>query len=81
MSKPRWKRIESISEEEFSKLLLLTDKTKGITLYGHRARASVMLPLSLATQIADIAKQEALSIGQVIVNLLETQCQQKSDLL
>ena len=75
--KPRWKRIESLSEEEQTELLLLTDSTKGMTVYGHRARASVMLPLSLATHIAELARARELSIGQVIVDLLECQRQEK----
>ena len=77
MSKKRWKRIESLSKEEQSNLILLTEKTKGMTIYGHRARTSVMLPLSLAAHIAELAEEKELSIGQVIVNLLEHQRQRK----
>ena len=75
--KPRWKRIESLSEEEHSALLHLTDQTKGMTVYGKRARTSVMLPLSLAAHIAELARDRDVSIGQVIVDLLEVQRQQK----
>ena len=74
----RWKRIESLSQKEYTELLLLTDKTRGMTIYGHRARTSVMLPLSLATHIADIARDTERSIGQVIVDLLELQRRESS---
>ena len=76
-SKPRWNRIESLSEEDQNELLLLTDNTKGMTVYGHRARTSVMLPLPLASHIAALAREKDLSIGQVIVDLLEGQRQEK----
>ena len=73
MAKRRWKRIMDLPMNEEQELQQLADKTPGMTYYGNRARTAVMLPLSLAKRIAAIAMEKELTIGQVIVDLLEEQ--------
>ena len=71
MAKRRWKRIMDLPQNEEQELQQLADKTPGMTYYGNRARTAVMLPLQLAKRIAAIAQEKDLTIGQVIVDLLE----------
>ena len=73
MAKRRWKRIMDLPMNEEQELQQLADKTPGMTYYGNRARTAVMLPLSLAKRIAAIAMEKEITIGQVIVDLLEEQ--------
>ena len=71
MSKPRWQRIDQLSLEQQEKLTSITKQTPGMTLYGHRARTAVMLPLHLAEFISGYANTKDISIGQAIIDLLE----------
>ena len=71
MNKPRWQRIDQLSIKEREKLLSITKQTPGMTLYGHRARTAVMLPLHLAELISVYANDKDISIGQAIIDLLE----------
>ena len=73
MTKPRWQRIDQLSSQQQEKLKSLTTHTPGMTLYGHRARTAVMLPLHLAEFISGYANKKEISIGQAIIDLLETQ--------
>ena len=73
MSKPRWQRIDQLSQQEEKKLRALTTQTPGMTLYGHRARTAVMLPLHLAEFVSLYASKKEISIGQAIIELLESQ--------
>ena len=66
----RYSRISQLSESEELQLNELVNDTPGMTIYGHRARTAVMLPLPLAREIAHRAKVESISIGQAIVNML-----------
>ena len=70
MSTPKWHRIDVLSIQEQEELEKLTSHTKGLTLYGHRARAAVMLPLSLAQFVSDRAQEREISVGQAIIELL-----------
>ena len=71
MSNPKWHRIDELSIEEQEELEKLTAQTKGFTLYGHRARAAVMLPLSLAQLVSSHAQENEVSVGQAIIDLLQ----------
>ena len=71
MTSPKWNRIDALSPQERKELELLTSKTRGFTLYGHRARAAVMLPLALATSVSQYAEQQEISVGQAIIDLLQ----------
>ena len=44
--------------------------TAGMSLYGNRARTSVMLPLDLARVISKEAKERNCTVNQVIVEML-----------
>ena len=74
---PRWKRIDTISPRDKNKLERITDKTPGITLYGNRARTSVMLPLELAEIVSVRSKLENKTVNEVIVEMLTRQHQEK----
>ncbi|MGI9554845.1 MAG: hypothetical protein ACR2M6_02620 [Vampirovibrionia bacterium] len=74
MKNPKWKRIDLLEPDERERLILLCKSTKGLTLYGNRARSAVMLPANLAEEIAYRAEQESLSVGEVIINLLLESC-------
>ena len=71
MNLPKWNRIDHLSPEEQQALETITANTKGFTLYGHRARAAVMLPLSLATSVSEYAQRREISVGQAIIDLLQ----------
>ena len=73
MNKPRWQRIDQLSSHEQERLKLLTTQTPGMTLYGHRARTAVMLPLQLAEFVSGYAQKKEISVGQAIVELLASQ--------
>ncbi len=66
----RYQRIAHLSIEEQEMLSDLVEQTPGMTLYGHRARTAVMLPLPLAQEVARLAEARSISIGQAIVDLL-----------
>ena len=71
MTNPKWTRIDNLTDVECAQLEVLTLETKGFTLYGHRARAAVMLPLSLAKIVSNYAQEKEISIGQAIIDLLQ----------
>ena len=68
--KTRWTRISQLTPIEEVELQEITRNTAGMTLYGNRARTSVMLPLELARIIAKEAKERNLTVNQVIVEML-----------
>ena len=76
-NQPRWKRIDTISPRDKNKLERITDKTPGMTLYGNRARTSVMLPLELAEIVSVRSKLENKTVNEVIVEMLTRQHQEK----
>lgn len=67
----RWSRVETLSLEEEIALRSVIEHTAGMSLYGNRARVSVMLPLEVAQYIADITKQTNKSVSQTIVDILQ----------
>ena len=69
----KYSRISQLSENEEQQLVELVNGTPGMTIYGHRARTAVMLPLPLARKVAHRAKTESISIGQAIVDILSQQ--------
>lgn len=76
---PRWKRKSEISAQDFSKLSHLCDSTPGMTLYGNRARTSVMLPLEVATKISALSKINNQTVNTVILEMLEKHIQEKKN--
>lgn len=67
----RWKRISQLTELEEAELFKITEQTSGMTMYGNRARTSIMLPLELAREISRQAKVCECTVNQVVVDLLE----------
>ena len=67
----RWQRISQLTEAEEAELFQITEHTSGMTLYGNRARTSIMLPLDLAREISRRAKLTECTVNQVVVELLE----------
>lgn len=67
----RWRRISQLSESEEAELFQITEQTSGMTMYGNRARTSIMLPLELAREISRQAKASECTVNQVVVDLLE----------
>lgn len=76
---PRWKRKSEISAADFSKLSHLCDTTPGMTVYGNRARTSVMLPLEVATKISALSKMSNQTVNTIIVEILEKYVQEKKN--
>ena len=68
--KTRWTRISQLTPVEELELHEITQKTAGMSLYGNRARTSVMLPLELARIIAKEAKDRNSTVNQIIVEML-----------
>lgn len=69
--KHKWHRIDEITEKERQELEIICQTTKGLTLYGNRARTAVMLPLSIARKISEQAEEKNLSVSEVIIRILE----------
>lgn len=67
----RWSRVENLSFEDELALRAVIEQTPGMSLYGNRARVSVMLPVDIAQYIADVAKQTNKSVSQTIVDILQ----------
>ena len=67
----RYNRISKISDKDQQKLCDLVHKTPEMTQYGHRARTAVMLPLDIAEQVAQLADQKSISVGQAILDILQ----------
>lgn len=69
--KPRWTRIDKISPRDKAALEKLTKQTPGMSMYGNRARTSVMLPIDIAKVIAERVADERITVSEVIVSLIE----------
>jgi len=69
--KPRWTRIDELTPVEKEQLEKLTKETPGMTIYGNRARSSVMLPLEIAKIIAQRAADDKITVSEVIIQMLE----------
>ncbi len=67
---PRWSRISQLTPVQETELRNITEQTAGMSLYGNRARTSVMLPLELAKIIAEEAKRRNCTVNQVMVDML-----------
>lgn len=67
---PRWSRISQLTPVQETELKTLTEQTAGMSLYGNRARTSVMLPLELAKIISEEAKSRNCTVNQVMVDML-----------
>ena len=60
----------SASPVEEVELQQVTQNTAGMTLYGNRARTSVMLPLNWLELLQKEAKERGSTVNQVIVEML-----------
>jgi hypothetical protein len=69
--KPRWKRIDKITPKQKAALEKLTKQTPGMSMYGNRARTSVMLPVEVAMIISERVADEKITVSELIVNLIE----------
>ena len=67
---PRWTRISQLTPVQEFELQSITTKTSGMSLYGNRARTSVMLPLELARIIAKEATERNCTVNQIMVEML-----------
>lgn len=65
---PRWKRTQQLTEEESTLLKSICTDTRGITLYGNRARSSVMLDHDVAWITSHMS--EDLSFGASLNTML-----------
>jgi hypothetical protein len=70
-----------ISSEEKSCLEKITDNTKGMALYGNKARLAVMLETDLAYMVSLIAQSQNLSVGELCSRLLRNQFSTVSGLI
>lgn len=71
--KSRWDRVDHISPAEDRELTMITQTTKGMTRYGNRARASVMLPVDIARKISMLSKKKDKTVNQIINDLIKSQ--------
>lgn len=67
---PRWTRISQLTPVQEDELQSITANTSGMSLYGNRARTSVMLPLELARIIAKEATERNCTVNQIMVEML-----------
>ena len=67
----RWTRIEELTTIEAKALSDVCEKTPGLTLYGHRARAAVMLPVEVAKIVSDLSLSEGKSVSEIVNELLK----------
>ena len=61
--------IDSIDEQHLNSIV---DSTPGLTRYGNRARAAVMLPVKAAKIVSFLAKQKGLTVSETIVSLVNS---------
>lgn len=78
---PRWNRLSHISSEERKCLEKITDSTKGMALYGNKARLAVMIEGDLAYMISLVAQEKNLSVGELCGRLLREQFSAVSGLI
>ena len=69
----RWSRLQKIEEKDKKKLEKIVGNTPGMTLYGHRARTAIMLPVDVAQYISKLSKRNKSSVSQTIVDLIKDQ--------
>ena len=67
---PRWTRISQLTPIQEYELQSITTNTAGMSLYGNRARTSVMLPLELARIIAEKSTERNCTVNQIMVEML-----------
>lgn len=77
----RWNRLSHISPEERKCLEKITDNTKGMALYGNKARLAVMIESDLAYMISLVAQSQNLSVGELCGRLLRDQFSTVSGLI
>ncbi len=77
----RWNRLSRISSEERKCLEKITDNTKGMALYGNKARLAVMVESDLAYMISLVAQHQNLSVGELCGRLLREQFSSVSGLI
>ena len=68
---PKWHRIEELTTEEQKRLDDLCASTPGMTVYGHRARMAVMLPVDLAEKVAELSQASGKSTSftcEILIN-------------
>jgi hypothetical protein len=67
----RYDRIGSISDDEYRHLAMVVDNTKGMSLYGNRARVATMLQVRQAKVISRLSKDKNKSVGQIIIDIID----------
>lgn len=65
-------RINVIPPEEEAYLSQLCEDTKGVTRYGNRGRTTVMLETDMLSIVADLAKGQGKSIGEIIGQIIRS---------
>lgn len=75
----RYERIGTISEDEYRELAMVVDNTKGMTLYGHRARVAAMLQLEQAKVVSMLSKDKNKTVGQIIIDIIDEWIEHKGD--
>ena len=70
--KKRWDRQSEISPADDMKLDRVCESTPGLSRYGNKARASVMLPLELAELVAQRARLQGKTVNQIIIDMLKS---------
>ena len=67
----RYDRVGKLSEDKYRELAMVVDNTKGMTLYGHRARVAAMLQLEQAKVISMLSKDKNKTVGQIIIDIID----------
>ena len=68
---PKWHRIEELTTEEQKRLDQVCSNTPGMTVYGHRARMAVMLPVELAEKVSKLSEMNGKSTSftcEILIN-------------
>ena len=65
-------RINTIPPEEEGYLSDLCLTTKGVTRYGNRGRTTVMLETDMLSIVADLAKTQGKSIGEIVGQIVRS---------
>ena len=67
----RYDRVGKLSEDKYRELAMVVDNTKGMTLYGHRARVAAMLQVEQAKVISMLSKDKNKTVGQIIIDIID----------
>ena len=69
-NKPKWQRLDTLTDDQRRRLDRICRSTSGMHTYGNRARMAVIVPVDIAERIAQLMDDRGLSASAVCCELL-----------